>query len=125
MAVVIRLSRGGAKKSPYYRIVVADKSRARDGRFIERLGTYNPLLEKGDAKRVVLDLERIKHWIGHGAVPSDRVARFLHEAGAGEKPKIFDQPKKSAPRPKTVERVKAQQEAAAKAAEAPSGGEAS
>ena len=77
MALKIRLSRGGAKKRPYYRIVVADSRKPRDGRFIERIGTYNPMLEKDSPDRVVIDIERAKHWLSHGATPSDRVARFL------------------------------------------------
>ncbi|MXN64829.1 30S ribosomal protein S16 [Stappia sp. GBMRC 2046] len=81
MALKIRLARGGAKKRPYYRIVVADERAPRDGRFIERLGTYNPMLSKDDEKRVELNLERIQHWIGHGAQPTDRVLRFLDAAG--------------------------------------------
>ena len=81
MAVSIRLSRGGAKKRPYYRIVVANSRAPRDGSFIEKIGTYNPLLAKDDAKRVVLDVERAKHWVSVGAQPTDRVARFLDAAG--------------------------------------------
>ena len=79
MSLKIRLSRGGSKKRPYYRIVVADSRMPRDGRFIEKVGTYNPMLPK-DAERVKLDLERIKEWYAKGARPTDRVARFLHEA---------------------------------------------
>ncbi|MBM3566065.1 MAG: 30S ribosomal protein S16 [Alphaproteobacteria bacterium] len=119
MAMKIRMTRAGAKKRPFFHIVVADSRSPRDGRFIERLGTYNPMLTKDAKDRVVLKADRIKHWLAMGAVPSDRVARFLHEAGMGEKPAIHEQPKKSAPRPKTVERMKAQAEAEAKAKEAP------
>ena len=123
MALKIRMSRAGAKKRPFFHIVVADSRSPRDGRFIERLGTYNPMLARDAKDRIVLKVERIKHWIGVGAVPSDRIARFLHEAGLGEKPAIHAQPKKSAPKPKTVERLKAQEsqraEAEAKAKEAP------
>ena len=133
MALKIRMARAGAKKRPFFHIVVADSRSPRDGRFIERLGTYNPMLAKDAKDRVVLKLERIKHWVGLGAVPSERVAHFLFQAGAGEKPVIHEQPKKSAPRTKTQERLKAQAEAAAKqesdaaakaaapAAEAPAG----
>ena len=81
MALKIRMSRGGSKKRPFYRIVVADSRMPRDGRFIEKIGTYNPLLPKDDATRLTLDLERAKHWLGHGAKPSDRIARFLDDAG--------------------------------------------
>ena len=81
MAVRIRLARGGAKKRPYYRIVAADARSPRDGRFLERLGSYNPLLKGEDANRVVLDEERIRYWLGQGAQVSDRVARFLDKAG--------------------------------------------
>src|SRR6478736_6045263 len=77
MALAIRLSRGGSKKRPYYRIVVADSRRARDGRFIEKVGTYNPLLAKDSPERVKLDNDRITHWLSVGAQPSDRVLRFL------------------------------------------------
>ena len=81
MAVAIRLSRGGSKKRPYYRIVVADSRNARDGRFIEKVGTYNPLLAKDSPERVKLDADRIAHWLSVGAQPSDRVLRFLDAAG--------------------------------------------
>lgn len=114
MATKIRMSRAGAKNRPFFRIVVADSRSPRDGRFLEKLGTYNPLLEKGHPQRVVLNVERIKHWLSVGAQPSDRVARFLHEANLGPKPVIRETPKKSAPRAKTQERMKA----AAAAAEA-------
>src|SRR3546814_3453743 len=85
MSVSIRLARGGAKKRPYYRIVVANSRSARDGRFIEKLGTYNPLLAKDDPARVTLDVDRAKHWLGVGAQPTDRVARFLDAAGVRER----------------------------------------
>ncbi len=117
MALTIRMSRAGAKKRPFFHIVVADSRFPRDGRFIERLGSYNPMLPKDAKERVILKMERIKHWLGMGARPSERIQRFLFEAGAGEKPVIRTQPKKSAPRAKTQERLKAAAEAA-KAAEA-------
>ena len=82
MALKIRLSRGGAKKRPYYRIVIADSRSPRDGRFIEKIGTYYPMLAKDNPDRVVLNLERARHWLGRGATPSDRVARFLGNAEA-------------------------------------------
>jgi small subunit ribosomal protein S16 len=119
MALSIRLSRGGSKKRPYYRIVVADARSPRDGKFIEKIGNYNPLLAKDDEKRVVLDAERAKHWLGVGAQPTDRVARFLDVAGVKERP-ARSNPKKAEPGEKAKERaeeraekLKAQQEAQA------------
>ena len=85
MAMKIRLARGGSKKRPFYRVVAADSRMPRDGRYIEKLGTYNPLLAKDDEARVNLDMERIKYWLGEGAQPTDRVARFLEVAGVIEK----------------------------------------
>ena len=85
MAMKIRLARGGSKKRPHYAIVATDSRMPRDGRFLEKLGTYNPLLAKDDENRVKMDLERIKHWLGQGAQPTDRVARFLESAGLKEK----------------------------------------
>src|SRR6476469_8066369 len=114
MALAIRLSRGGAKKRPYYRIVVTDSRNARDGRFIEKVGTYNPLLAKDSPERVKLDADRISHWLSVGAQPSDRVLRFLDAAGIKERP-ARNNPKKGEPGEKAKERVEA---AAAKAAEA-------
>ncbi len=116
--LVIRMSRHGTKKRPFYHLVVADSRSPRDGRFLEKVGTYNPLLPRENAERVCLVTERIQHWIGVGAQPSDRVARFLHAAGLGPKPEIRSTPKKSAPRAKTQERLKAAAEEAAKAAAA-------
>jgi small subunit ribosomal protein S16 len=121
MSLKIRMSRGGAKKRPYYRIVVADSRMARDGRFIEKVGSYNPMLAKDSPERVKLDQERIKHWLGVGAQPSERVARFLAAVGMMEKPKIPTQTKKDKPRAKTVERMKAAEEAAKAKAEAGAG----
>jgi small subunit ribosomal protein S16 len=112
------MTRHGAKKRPFYHIVIADSRAPRDGRFIEKVGSYNPMLEKGDEKRVILDVERVKHWLGVGAQPSDRVAHFLFDAKLGPKPVITKAPKKSAPRAKTQERMKAEAEAAKAAAEA-------
>ena len=119
MALKIRLTRRGAKKRPFYRIVVADSRSPRDGRFIERLGHYNPMVPKDHPERIVLKEERIRHWIGVGAKPTDRVARFLGQAGIMEMPAVPEQTKKNQPRPKTVERMKAAEEAAAAAKEAP------
>ncbi len=121
MSLKIRLARGGSKKRPYYRIVVADSRYARDGRFIEKIGAYNPLLAKDDEKRVILDLEKAKEWIGKGAQPTDRVARFLGAAGV-IKWEHGNNPKKAEPGEKAKERAteKAEKaEAAAAAAAAP------
>lgn len=125
MALKIRLARGGAKKRPFYRVVVADTRAPRDGRFIEKIGTFNPLLAKDDAARVVLDVERAKHWLGVGALPTDRVARFLTDAGVYSRA-ARNNPEKSKPKAKAQERLEAarmaaeEAEAAAKAAaEAP------
>jgi small subunit ribosomal protein S16 len=117
MAVSIRLSRGGAKKRPYYRIVVADARSPRDGNFIEKIGTYNPLLGKDDAKRVVLDAERAKHWLSNGAQPTDRVARFLDAAGVKERT-ARNNPKKGEAGEKAKERAQERADKAAAAAEA-------
>jgi small subunit ribosomal protein S16 len=114
MAVAIRLARGGSKKRPYYRIVVADSRNARDGRFIEKVGTYNPLLAKDSPERVKLDADRINHWLGVGAQPSDRVARFLDVAGIKERA-ARNNPNKGKPGEKATERA---EERAAKQAEA-------
>lgn len=118
MALRIRLARGGAKKRPYYRIVVADQARARDGRFIERIGAYNPMLPKDDPNRVKFDEERAKHWIGVGAQPSDRVAKFFANAGLMDAPVVRDQTKKHLPKAKAQERAAAAAEAAEAAAAA-------
>ena len=107
MAVSIRLARGGAKKRPYYRIVVADSRNSRDGRFIEKIGTYNPLLAKDSPERVKLDVERAKHWLSVGAQPSDRVLRFLDAAGVKERT-ARNNPKKGEPGEKAKERIEAQ-----------------
>ena len=118
MALSIRLSRGGAKKRPYYRLVVADSRMPRDGRYIERLGTYNPMLAKDDEKRVTLLEDRIKHWLSEGARPSDRVSRFLEAAGMLEK-KVRNNPNKAKPGQKAldlIEEKKGKAEAAAEAA---------
>lgn len=114
MATSIRLSRGGSKKRPYYKIVVADSRSPRDGRFIERLGSYNPLLAKDNPERVKLDTERAAHWLSVGAQPTDRVARFLDAAGVKERA-ARNNPKKAEPGEKAKERA---EEKAAKIAEA-------
>ncbi len=115
MALKIRLSRGGAKKRPYYRIVIADSRSPRDGRFIEKIGSYNPMLAKDNPDRVVLDLERARHWLGRGATPSDRVARFLGTAEVIPMPAQRNNPQKALPKAKAQERMKAAEEAAAAA----------
>lgn len=107
MSLKIRLARAGAKKRPYYHIVVADSRSPRDGRFIEKLGSYNPMLPAEHADRVRLFTERLQHWLGHGAVATDRVARFLGTAGLGPMPPRREQPAKSAPKKKAQERAKA------------------
>jgi len=119
MALKIRLSRGGAKKRPYYRIVIADSRSPRDGRFIEKIGSYNPMLAKDNPDRVVLDLERARHWLGRGATPSDRVARFLGTAEVIPMPAQRNNPQKALPKAKAQERMKAAEEAPAAAAAAP------
>jgi small subunit ribosomal protein S16 len=119
MALTIRLSRGGAKKRPFYRIVVADSRAARDGRFIEKVGHFDPMVAKDNPRRLVMDVDLIKGWIAKGAQPSDRVAKFLGQAGAIPMPKPRNNPKKSQPKAKAQERLKAAADAAAKASEAP------
>lgn len=116
MSLKIRLARGGAKKRPFYRIVVAESRFARDGRFVERIGSYNPMLSKDDEKRIVLDLERAKHWLSKGALPTDRVQHFFAKAGLMEAPKRHEQTKQDKPKAKAQERAKANAEAAAAAA---------
>jgi small subunit ribosomal protein S16 len=113
MSVKIRLSRGGSKKRPYYYIVVAEATAPRDGRYIEQIGTHNPLLPKDHADRVKLDLERAKHWLACGAQPTDRVARFLDKAGLMKRD-ARNNPEKAKPGKKRQER----EAEAAKAAEA-------
>ena len=117
MALKIRLARGGAKKRPFYRIVVAEASCPRDGRFVERVGSYNPLLPHDHADRIVLNVERIKHWLSVGAEPTDRVELFLGNAGLVEKKAYTTAPKKSAPKKRAQERLKTEEAARAKAAE--------
>ena len=123
MSLRIRLARGGAKKRPFYRIVVADIRAPRDGRFVEKIGTFNPLLPKDDESRVVLDLDRAKHWLSVGAKPTDRVLRFLDAAGL-EKREARNNPQKALPGKKRLEREEEERQAAADAAEAASKAEA-
>ena len=117
MAMKIRLARGGSKKRPFYRVVAADSRMPRDGRYIEKLGTYNPLLAKDDEARVNLDMERIKYWLGEGAQPTDRVARFLEVAGVIEKKERANL-KKGEPGKKALERAEEKAQKIADAAEA-------
>lgn len=122
MSLVIRMSRGGAKKRPHYSIVVADSRFPRDGRFIEKIGTFDPLKAKTDTSRLVLDLEKVKAWMVKGAQPSDRVMRFLDAVGVAKREKRSN-PEKSKPKKKAQERLadaaKAAAAAAAPAADAP------
>ena len=118
MALRIRLARGGAKKRPFYRIVVADQARARDGRFIERIGHYNPMLSKDDPNRVQFDEERARHWIGVGAKPSERVQKFFAKAGLMDAPVVREQTKQHLPKAKAQERAAEAAEAAEAAAAA-------
>ncbi|MEI2386577.1 30S ribosomal protein S16 [Breoghania sp. JC706] len=121
MALKIRLARGGTKKRPYYRIVIADARAPRDGRFLEKVGSYNPLLPKDSPERVTLDTDRVQHWLSHGAQPTDRVLRFLDAAGLAKR-EARNNPKKALPGKKAQERLdakrQAEEEAAAAAAEA-------
>ena len=123
MAVSIRLARGGAKKRPYYKIVVTDARNARDGKFIERIGSYNPLLAKDNPERVKLDADRARHWLSVGAQPSDRVARFLDAAGVKERT-ARNNPKKAEPGEKAKERAEERASREAEAAEAAAAAEA-
>ena len=118
MAVRIRLSRGGSKKRPFYRIVAADQRAPRDGRFIEKLGSFNPLLPQDHQDRLVLDVEKVKAWLAKGAQPTDRLQKLFANLGLCEAPKIGNQPKKSAPKAKALERIKEKEEKARAAAEA-------
>lgn len=123
MALKIRLTRGGAKKRPYYRIVVADARSPRDGRFIDRIGSYDPMKPKDAADRVVVDVEKAKAWLAKGAQPTDRVLRFLDQAGIVKRPERSN-PEKAKPGKKAQERAAERAQREAQAAEA-AGGEAS
>jgi len=113
MSLKIRLARAGAKKRPYYHIVIADSRSPRDGRFIERVGSYNPMLPAEHEDRVRLVAERISYWLSEGALATDRVARFLGNAGLAPKPAFREQPKQSLPKKKAQERAAANAAAAA------------
>ena len=119
MALKIRLSRGGSKKRPFYRIVVAEASAPRDGRYVERVGHYNPMVAKDNDQRLVVNAERITHWLGLGAQPTERVQKLLSTVSLAEPVKMREQPKKAAPGKKRAEReAEAAEAAAAAAAEA-------
>ena len=117
MAMKIRLARGGSKKRPHYSIVATDSRMPRDGRFLEKLGTYDPMLAKDNENRVRMDLDRIKHWLAEGAQPTDRVARFLESAGVIEK-KTRANPKSAVPGKAMAERAAKKAARAAAPAEA-------
>ena len=123
MAVRIRLSRGGSKKRPFYRVVAADQIAPRDGRFIEKLGTYNPLLPQDHEQRLVINEERVKYWLGVGAQPTERLEKLFSNLGLVKAPALREQPKKSAPKAKAQERMKEKEAAAAANAEAASSAE--
>jgi small subunit ribosomal protein S16 len=118
MSLRIRMSRGGAKKRPFYRIVVADSRAPRDGRFIEKIGFHNPMMPRDHEERLRIDLDRAKHWLSVGAKPSPRVQRFLSDAGVMEAPVITEQTKKNMPKAKEMERRREREEKAKEAAEA-------
>ena len=118
MSLKIRLARGGAKNRPYYRVVVADSRMPRDGRYIERVGSYNPMLEHGDENRLVIREDRVKHWLSVGAQSTDRVQRLLAQAGLVEAKPRRDQTKQDKPKAKALERIQEKEEAAKAAAEA-------
>ena len=117
MATKIRLARGGSKKRPFYRIVIADERAPRDGNFIEKIGNFNPMVPKDHKERVVISKERAEHWLKVGAQPTDRVQRILADLGMMEAPKITEKSKKHLPKAKAQERIKAKEEAAIKAEE--------
>jgi len=121
MSLKIRLARAGAKKRPFYRIVVADSRSPRDGRFIEKLGTYNPMLPHDNAARLTLNDERVKHWLSNGAQATDRLVRVFSDRGLMAKPVRPEQSKKPQPKAKAQQRAKDEAEAAAKAATAAAG----
>ena len=117
MATKMRLARGGSKKRPFYRIVIADERAPRDGNFIEKIGNFNPMVPKDHKERVVISKERAEHWLKVGAQPTDRVQRILADLGMMDAPKITEKTKKHLPKAKAQERTKAKEEAALKAEE--------
>ena len=124
MSVRIRLSRGGSKKRPFYMVVAADQRAPRDGRFIERLGSYNPMLPQDHAERFMINEERVKYWLSKGAQPTERLEKLLSGLGLVEAPALREQPKKSALKAKALERIKEKEEKAKAAAEAAAAAEA-
>ena len=118
MAVRIRLSRGGSKKRPFYKVVAAAQRAPRDGSFIEKLGTFNPLLPKDHAERLVIDVEKVKSWLAKGAQPTERLQKMFSTLGLCAAPALREQPKKSAPKAKAVARMQEKEEKARAAAEA-------
>jgi small subunit ribosomal protein S16 len=118
MALKVRLSRQGRKKLPYYSIVVTDSRSPRDGRYLEKVGTYNPVLNKDDPKRVTFNVERLQHWMKQGALPTDRVAIFLGKAGLAPMPAQKNNPEKAKPKAKAQERLREKEERRVKAEEA-------
>ena len=118
MSVRIRRSRGGSKKRPFYKVVAADQRAPRDGRFIERLGSYNPMLPKDHADRFIVDEERVKYWLSKGAQPTERLEKLLSSLGLVKAPALREQPKKSALKAKALERIKEKEEKARAQAEA-------
>jgi small subunit ribosomal protein S16 len=117
MALKIRLARGGSKKRPFYSIVIAEATAPRDGRFIEKVGSYNPMLPRDHDDRVLMDQERVKHWLSVGAQPTDRVLRFIAERGIAERP-ARNNPEKAQPGKKAVERAEEKRKKAEEAAAA-------
>lgn len=117
MATKIRLARGGSKKRPFYRIVIADERAPRDGNFIEKIGNFNPMVPKDHKERVIISKERAEHWLKVGAQPTDRVQRILSDLGMMEAPKITEKTKKHLPKAKAQERIKSKEDAALKAEE--------
>jgi small subunit ribosomal protein S16 len=117
MATKIRLARGGTKKRPFYRIVIADERAPRDGNFIEKVGNFNPMLPKDHKERLIFSKERIEYWLKVGAQPTERVQKFLSEHGLVEAPKITEKTKQHLPKAKAQERMKQKEEAAIKAEE--------
>jgi small subunit ribosomal protein S16 len=110
MSLKIRLARGGAKKRPFFRIIVADIRSPRDGRYLEKVGTYNPMVDPDHPRRITINKERVKYWLSQGAKPTDRVARFLSQAGLIKMLKYSETPKKSHPKAKAIERLKIKEE---------------
>jgi small subunit ribosomal protein S16 len=121
MSLKIRLARGGTKKRPYYRVVIAESRMPRDGRFVEKVGIYDPMLPKESAERVKLDVERIQHWLKMGALPTERVSVFLAKAGLRELPERREQTNQHLPKKKAQERAKEAAAASDAAAAAPAG----